>query len=312
MIVSALKDRYHLVFDSQCPEYLFYSAFGMQHFRYEDAIKIYFSGENDVPDFNICDYGIASSRLDFGDRYFRFPLYALYQGYDDIIKDDRTTVSKDTSLKLCQRKFCNFVYSHYKSSDPFRDAFYHKLSQYKRIDSGGKHLNNIGQPVANKISFLKDYKFTIAFENSSLSGYTTEKLLDPMRVNSMPIYWGNPDVAKDFNLNSFINVMDYPTIENAIEDIIYLDNNDTAYLEKLFQPRIIDSEIRNYQSDLSLFLQKIMEKSLPEAKKTTKFGYAAHHRKKILLGNILLKKRITRIILKRIILPHYRRTANKR
>lgn len=38
-------------------------------------------GENLVPDFNIYDYGIGFSRMDFGDRYLRWPLYRLYK-YD--------------------------------------------------------------------------------------------------------------------------------------------------------------------------------------------------------------------------------------
>ena len=38
---------------------------------------------------------------------------------------------------------------------------------------------------------------TIAFENSSFPGYTTEKIFEPMLEGSIPIYWGNPRVDED-------------------------------------------------------------------------------------------------------------------
>lgn len=39
----------------EIPDLLFYSQFGMRHLEYESSVKIYYTGENDVPDFNECD-----------------------------------------------------------------------------------------------------------------------------------------------------------------------------------------------------------------------------------------------------------------
>ncbi len=64
------------------------------------------------------------------------------------------------------------------NSTKVRNNFFLKISKYKKVDSGGLALNNIGYIVKNKLEFIKDYKFTIAFENSSYSGYTTEKITD--------------------------------------------------------------------------------------------------------------------------------------
>ncbi|GHS99688.1 hypothetical protein FACS189421_10590 [Bacteroidia bacterium] len=299
-IVSALKERYKIRIDLEKPDYLFYSSFGFRHFQYPDAVKIYFTGENDVPDFNLCDYGIGSARLDFADRYFRLPLYVLYKGYDELFIHVEPRLS--TSL---QRKFCNFVYSNKQKADPIQEEFFHRLSQYKKVDSGGKYLNNIGQPVADKIDFIKDYKFTIAFENSSLPGYTTEKLIDPMRVNSIPIYWGNPDVGEDFNTKSFVNVQDYQSMDEAIEAIIFLDNNDEAYREKLAQPWIVNPETKDWQANLALFLKNIMEQPLPEVKRTTPYGFVHRYQEKQLISNIIYKNKLVRYFLKKIILLLY-------
>ena len=70
--------------------------------------------------------------------------------------------------------------------------FFVKLSKYKQVDSGGRTLNNIGGPVEDKMEFIKDYRFVISFENAEYPGYTTEKIIQPMFVDSIPIYWGNP------------------------------------------------------------------------------------------------------------------------
>ena len=67
--------------------------------------------------------------------------------------------------------------------------------QYKHIDSGGKYKNNIGAPVADKLAFLSEGKFNIAFENSSANGYTTEKLIEAFAAGTIPLYWGDESVS---------------------------------------------------------------------------------------------------------------------
>jgi hypothetical protein len=294
-IVSALAPYYKVIMDSVNPEYLFCSASGIDHFKYKNPAKIYFTGENDVPDFNLYDYAMGSSHLDFGGRYFRFPLYVLSEGFDKLFSE-----SFDTEA-VVKRKFCNFVYSNAQFSDPYRQAFFHRLSQYKKVDSGGKYLNNIGKPVADKLAFIGEYKFTIAFENSSVSGYTTEKLVDPMRVNSLPVYWGNPDVGKDFNTKSFINGMDYSSMDELVEEIVRLDNDDVAYLDKLSQPWIESGKIPDFKADLAAFLVEIIELPLPLSKQTTDYGYNHLYKKRQQIGSSIYNNKILRPLLKRLI-----------
>ena len=68
----------------------------------------------------------------------------------------------------------------------------------------GRVLNTLGHRVADKQAFLRDYKFTIAFENESHPGYTTEKIVEPMLADSIPIYWGDPLVGTDFEVESWL------------------------------------------------------------------------------------------------------------
>jgi hypothetical protein len=124
--------------------------------------------------------------------------------------------------------------------------FFHKLSKYKQVTSGGKILNNVGGRVPDKLEFIRKFKFTIAFENSSYPGYTTEKLIQPMLVHSLPIYWGNPMVVKDFNPKSFINYHDYQDDEAVIEKIIELDRNDDLYLQYCAEPYYHNNVVNEY------------------------------------------------------------------
>jgi len=79
-----------------------------------------------------------------------------------------------------------------------------------------------------KIEFLKRYKFNIAFENASLPGYTTEKIVEPMAARCLPIYWGNPLIEREFNPKSFLNYFDFRDDDALIEKIIEFDESDAG------------------------------------------------------------------------------------
>jgi hypothetical protein len=145
------------------------------------------------------------------------------------------------AILAAKTKFCSFVVSGYNpGKNQNRVTFFQKLSKYKKVDSGGRKLNNIGGPIPGgpdgKIEFLRAYKFNIAYENRSLPGYTTEKIFEPMLARCLPIYWGNPLINEEFNPRSFVNRADFPSDEALIEKIIELDNDDNKYLEYLRQP----------------------------------------------------------------------------
>ena len=258
------------------PDFLFFSSQGREHLKYLNCVKIYFTGENDVPDFNYCDYAISFHHLNFNDRHLRYPLYLLYDDCFTQIKSNKYILPE-----LANRKFCNFVYSNSKLADPFREYFFHELSKYKKIDSGGRYLNNIGGPVANKLDFIQEYKFTIAFENSSMNGYTTEKIIEPMKVNSMPIYWGNPTVDTDFNTDSFIWIKDKSKVKEAIDYIVSLDENEESYLNKLASPWLSEEQSRkNWGADFAHFIQKIVTQTPLQAKRVTDYGYVRLNKKR--------------------------------
>jgi len=240
-----LSKRYAIELTEQ-PDFLIHSwsQFGSRYQQYS-CVRIYYTGENERPDFTACDYAFSFDHLD-DPRHYRLPLYVLYFDVGELVKtefDPRVVLAEKTS-------FCNFIYSNPRCLK--RNRFFQKLSKYKRVDSGGRFLNNIGGPVQDKAAFMRRYKFTIAFENQSAAGYTTEKLVEPMRVNSIPIYWGNPLVHLDFNARSFLNYHDAGSDEALIERIIEVDRDDDLYFDYLRQPWLHGNQAPAALSDESV------------------------------------------------------------
>lgn len=235
---NLLKERYDVEITPDNPDYLFFSVFGTK-FNYFKCIRIFFTGENIRPDFNVCDYAFCFDMPRNNPRLYRLPQYYQYGDMEELT--DRP--SPEDILKT-KTKFCNFVYSNPNCKK--RNDFFKKLNKYKKVDSAGRYMNNIGRnigmTVEDKWEFLKPYKFTIAFENEERNYYTSEKIFEAMKVDSLPIYWGNPKVDLDFNPKSFLNYYDYGSDEALIERIIEIDRNDDLYLDYLRQPYFYNNE----------------------------------------------------------------------
>ena len=248
-----ILSRHFKVELSDHPDYLLAGGQRFEHYRYGlEVVKILLLVENVAPDFNEFDYVAGFDRLEFGDRYVRFPFCAYSGSYKTLA--DRPAVSEEA---LLDRKFCSFVVSNVQFGSPMRKLFFERLSKYKKVDSGGRWLNNVGSPVKNKIEFCKGYKFNIAFENSSYPGYVTEKIVDAYSAGTLPIYYGDPSVGKDFRPESMVCVKDEADIERAVEEVIRLDNDDAAYLEKLRVPCLVHADPEYYEKRFEEFLVRI-------------------------------------------------------
>jgi hypothetical protein len=226
---------------SDKPDFLIYSCFGNTYLKH-DCTRIFYTGENLRPDFQECDYAFS---FDFptDERNYRLPLYRFYAYFDRLMQ-------RQVHPEPAQRKFCNFVYSNASAGERLR--FLDLLNGYREVDCGGKLRNNIGGRVGDKLEFLGNYKFTIAFENSSFPGYTTEKILDPLVAGSVPIYWGNPEVARDFNPACMINCHDFEDFESVVRHVAELDQDDATYQRLLEAPVFEDDRIPDYLSEESI------------------------------------------------------------
>ena len=198
---------------SDTPDYIFCSVFGEEHLRY-NCVKIFYTGENQCPDFNLYDYAIGFEHLTMGDRYMRLPIYYLnrYQKFFRLMQE------KHAKPLPAKSGFCSFVYSNDRAS-AVREQFFTQLSTYKNVSSGGRYRNNIGGPVEDKLAFELQHKFSFSFENSSYPGYCTEKLVQSFAAQTVPIYWGDPTAADTFNEEAFINCNRYSSWDEVLEAI---------------------------------------------------------------------------------------------
>ncbi len=173
------------------------------------CVKVFIGCENLRPLMDECDWAFGVYHEDYigHPRYMRFARWG-----DDapLLQPERDW---EAVLKA-KTRFCAFVFA---QPTPYREAFFRALSRYKRVDAPGRSMNNMASidPVPGEIdwnakrAFLRQCKFVVAFENSSAPGYNTEKLTHAIEADSMPIYWGDPEIGRSFNPGRFINAHDF-------------------------------------------------------------------------------------------------------
>lgn len=249
-------------------DYVFFSAMGESHWSVPDrCIKIFHTGENLVPDFNACDYAIGFDWMEFGDRYIRMPLYLFYdRGLLDRMLH-KHELPQDWNLAAEKPDFCSFVVSN--PLNPHRNEAFRKLCEYKKVDSGGRYLNNVGGPVSDKFAFESRHKFSLCYENGAHPGYTTEKLVEALAAGTVPIYWGDPEVGRIFNTRAFVNVSDYGSLDEALLRVQELDRDDDLYMSVLREPAMLPDapSVDDELARLEKWLIHIFEQPLEEARR---------------------------------------------
>jgi alpha(1,3/1,4) fucosyltransferase len=229
---NLLETNYDLVIDEN-PDLLFYSSFGHDYLNYK-CTRIFYTGENKRPDFTACDFAFTFDFLEHK-KHFRLPLYSIYIDHHHMLSQLEYKKTREEAALIWKgkTKFCCMVVSNPNCTK--RIEFFKYLSTYKPVDSGGNVLNNVGGQVANKAAFIKEYKFVISFENSLQDGYTTEKIMEPILQDCIPIYWGNKLVDRDFNSQRFLDYNQFKSEEDLIKRILEIDQNDDLAIDMIMQ-----------------------------------------------------------------------------
>ena len=123
----------------------------------------------------------------------------------------------------------------------FRNHFLRKLEDVMLIDYAGEYKNNVPRITAPYHTeefrqFVSQYKFIVTMENTGEDTYITEKITHGFLTNTIPIYWGSPQVENYFNPDRFIRVGSLDDIDRAIQQIKTLCSNNAKYLEMTQQP----------------------------------------------------------------------------
>ncbi len=133
-----------------------------------------------------------------------------------------------------KRGFACFVVSNGVVGDAckVRDSIFHGLSTYRWVNSAGFHLNNMNNgiraPREGFIDWIGSYKFMICSENSLAPGYFTEKLSQPYRAGTIPIYYSDSNNLKWWNPESMIF---HTSVEDTIRRVREIDSDPAKYME---------------------------------------------------------------------------------
>ena len=91
-------------------------------------------------------------------------------------------------------------------------------------------LKSYRGPIARKSDVLKQYKFSICYENiKNIPGYITEKMFDCFRAGCVPVYWGASNVNDYIPKNCFIDRTQFASNEELYQ---YLKNMNAQEYEE--------------------------------------------------------------------------------
>jgi len=116
-------------------------------------------------------------------------------------------------------KFCAFLVRHcdksfYKAEAGLRAALFDELgAQFKACEALG-HCRTAREAraqehrfgaVGSTMDMLRDYRFVIAFENTWMPGYISERLPQALLTDTIPVYFGhNPTAARQVNMERVV------------------------------------------------------------------------------------------------------------
>jgi len=262
---------------NESPDIVIFGPFGTLYNQLpEDWPKVHFTGENSQPIQG------KSIKLNIGfnhtldKSYLRMPLWMfeidwfgadLEKIQNPIPLPIDTCTQVDPESYSRRSKFCAFVVSN--PSNPVRNSAFFALNSYKPVDSAGQLYNNVGNEIfaglgggggeLKKHLFLKNYRFCIAYENSSASGYTTEKLLHAKAAGCVPIYWGDPSVAYDFDERGFINANGFKNELDLINAVNTLESNEDIWKQYASVPALTTEKREIVRKIFSEMVKKFLE-----------------------------------------------------
>lgn len=259
LILDILRNNGYDVQIVDDPDYIICDVWGSEFYDYckYPQVRIMYSAENYIPDFNLIDYAISPYPIQFGDRNFQLPVCVWPRAHWlGLVQKDRQAYTSEFVKE--KTYFANFIASH-ESEYNIRGDFFKKLCEYKRVEAPGSYLNNMPDGAVvdwmddSKIEFQRKCKFTLCFESTMHYGFVTEKIMDAFYADTIPVYYGSPTVTEIFNKDAFINCSDYESFDAVIEKIKELDQDDEKYLAMLRQPILVDPD---YPDKLENALQK--------------------------------------------------------
>jgi len=223
------------------------------------------------PNYDNCDYSFNSCNLD-DERNYRIPFWATQINWNNAPAHD---INRGPTYYVSLEKLCSREISHREkpccsvASGTLgkRADFYPAISQRIDVAHGGDFLRNTAEMVEKsgnsdyleKIEFISNFKSNLCFENDPRDGYVCEKILHAFYAGCLPIYWGPKNVGEDFNKKAFIDISDFSSDEEAIDQIQEVLSDESKLLSYLQQPVFKDGKVPHHATpeSLSEFFEKV-------------------------------------------------------
>ncbi|MEX3008136.1 hypothetical protein [Hoeflea sp. TYP-13] len=96
-------------------------------------------------------------------------------------------------------------------------ALRHKIASW--CNEAGQDVDLLGlayKRIDRKEDGLLQYRYTVVIENSREEGYFTEKLVDSLLCDTLPIYWGAPDIGRYFDMEGMVVCQSEDELKQAI------------------------------------------------------------------------------------------------
>ena len=171
-----------------------------------------------------------------------------------------TWIASPESIDVTKTKRMSLIASGKKNLPGHR--LRHELAAW--ITQTGADVELLGrayQPFEKKEEGLAPYQFSVVIENSQEPAYFSEKLIDCFLCNTIPVYWGAPDVAQFFDARGMVICQNAKEIQDAIATLgsndferlsHYADENRKRALTHIDQERsiaeLLNSELHGKQA----------------------------------------------------------------
>ena len=228
-LTSSMTDA-DILLESHCAP----SVFSAKSWKY----SIFFSGEGSmsVPD-HAERYSAVLGALKTRRNHVKCPLFLLY----DVCRPAAYPIRTEVPPK----GVCAIISSDQNPANRRdRTALVDELIRRGlRIDMGGAYGNNIGFKVPGSyadppiIEFQSQYRVVLALENTKLDEYITEKVLNPLRAGTVPMYYGSDRVSDYIHPDRIVRVSD--DIDQVMTDIQRLCTDDAHWLHIVNHPQFV-------------------------------------------------------------------------
>lgn len=199
------------------------------------SLSVFFSGEASIAlPAHHRSYTIVLGAQPSEGNYVPLPLALCY----DICKP----VEYPTTIQSVPPKNVCAVISSPITDGRYRYKFIEELQKHGiQVDMWGGYGNNTGRSIEGSyfeqpiIHLFSQYKIVLALENTEAPNYITEKILNPLRAGTIPVYFGSSRVNEYISAERFIQVHPNNAV-NVINTIQTLCTNQEEWLKIVNKP----------------------------------------------------------------------------